>query len=173
MIRSDLAVLKLLLDQGMPADAAPMFHKLGYECRHVSEIGLQKAEDEEILSCARDEGCVVITLDADFHALVAVRGFKCTLGRPASARRLQGRSRGRNTWAGAGTLSFGPREGRSDFGERASRFLPPAACREGQISIPSRGKPVSSAQAVASGSWPNENLHALVSVKIDVVARKI
>lgn len=66
MIRSDLAVMKLLLDQGMPADAASMFRQLGIECRHVSEMGMQKAEDEEILSCARDEGCVVITLDADF-----------------------------------------------------------------------------------------------------------
>jgi predicted nuclease of predicted toxin-antitoxin system len=75
VIRPDLAVMKLLLDQGVPVDAAPMFRQVGHECRHVSEIGLQKAEDEEILSCARDQGCVVITLDADFHALVAVRGL--------------------------------------------------------------------------------------------------
>jgi predicted nuclease of predicted toxin-antitoxin system len=71
----DLAAIKLLLDQGIPADAALMFRQLGYECRHVSEIGMQKAEDEEILSFAREQGCVVITLDADFHALIAVGGM--------------------------------------------------------------------------------------------------
>jgi len=73
--RSDLPAIKLLLDQGIPADAAPMFRQLGYEGRHVSELGLQKAEDEEILTPAREQGSVVITLDADFHALIAVRGL--------------------------------------------------------------------------------------------------
>lgn len=67
--------MKLLLDQGVPSDAAPMFRQLGFDCQHVSEIGMQKADDEEILSYARDLGSVVITLDADFHALVAVRGL--------------------------------------------------------------------------------------------------
>lgn len=36
---------------------------------------MQKAEDEVILAFAQDHGCVVVTLDADFHALVAVRGL--------------------------------------------------------------------------------------------------
>lgn len=75
MSRFDLAAVKLLLDQGMPADASLIFRQMGYECRHVSEFGMQKAEDEEILSFARDHRYVVITLDADFHALVAVRGL--------------------------------------------------------------------------------------------------
>jgi predicted nuclease of predicted toxin-antitoxin system len=37
---------------------------------------MQKAEDEEILSFAGDQGYVVITLDADFHALIAVGGLE-------------------------------------------------------------------------------------------------
>jgi len=36
---------------------------------------MQRAEDEEILAFARDQGCVVITLDADFHTFVAVWGL--------------------------------------------------------------------------------------------------
>ena len=36
---------------------------------------MQRAEDEDILTVARDLGYVLITLDADFHALVAVRGL--------------------------------------------------------------------------------------------------
>jgi predicted nuclease of predicted toxin-antitoxin system len=52
-----------------------LFRQLGYDCRHVSELGMQKARDEDILSFAQDRGYTVITLDADFHALVAVRGL--------------------------------------------------------------------------------------------------
>jgi predicted nuclease of predicted toxin-antitoxin system len=67
--------LKLLLDQGLPAEAASLFRELGYECSHVSESGMQRAKDEEILNFARDNGSVVVTLDADFHALIAVGGL--------------------------------------------------------------------------------------------------
>ena len=56
--------LKLLLDQGIPADAVPLFRSLGYQCRHVSEFGMQKAEDEDILAVAMEQDAVVITLDA-------------------------------------------------------------------------------------------------------------
>jgi predicted nuclease of predicted toxin-antitoxin system len=52
-----------------------MFRELGYPCWHVSELGMQKAEDEGILTFAHEQGRVVITLGADFHALVAVRGL--------------------------------------------------------------------------------------------------
>ncbi len=65
----------LLLDQGIPVDAAGMFRQLGYHCRHVSELGMQAAEDEEILDLAGIQSSVIITLDADFHSLVAVRGL--------------------------------------------------------------------------------------------------
>ena len=69
----DNAGLKLVLDQGVPADAATLFRQLGYECLHVSEAGMSRAGDEEILAFAAERGAVVVTLDADFHALVAVK----------------------------------------------------------------------------------------------------
>ena len=72
----EAAPLSLLLDQGLPADAVSLLRELGYECWHVSEFGMQRAEDEDILSFAHERGCVVVTLDADFHALVAVRGLR-------------------------------------------------------------------------------------------------
>ena len=37
---------------------------------------MQTAEDEDILALAVERGAVVITLDADFHALVAVRRLR-------------------------------------------------------------------------------------------------
>ncbi len=36
---------------------------------------MQRAEDEEILALARERDYVLLTLDADFHALVAVGGL--------------------------------------------------------------------------------------------------
>jgi hypothetical protein len=53
----------------MPAGAAQLFRDLGYECRHVSELGMQRSEDEDILALARDHGWTVVTLDTDFHAM--------------------------------------------------------------------------------------------------------
>ena len=40
---------------------------------HVIDVGLSHARDEEILKFAQSEKRVVVTLDADFHALLAVR----------------------------------------------------------------------------------------------------
>ncbi len=37
---------------------------------------MHRAEEKEILAFAAQSGAVVITLDADFHALVAVRGLQ-------------------------------------------------------------------------------------------------
>lgn len=76
MTGTELPPLRLLLDQGIPADAAQLFRQLGYQCRHVSEMGMHKAEDEDILAAAGHSNAVVITLDSDFHALVAVRGLR-------------------------------------------------------------------------------------------------
>lgn len=44
------------------------------DCVHTGEVGLSRAEDEEILGRARIENRVVVTLDADFHRLMALSG---------------------------------------------------------------------------------------------------
>jgi predicted nuclease of predicted toxin-antitoxin system len=41
---------------------------------HVGEIGMSKAADEEILAFALREHATLVTLDADFHAILAVSG---------------------------------------------------------------------------------------------------
>jgi len=66
------STLRLLLDQGLPADSAPLLRDLGYDRLHVSELRMQQASDEAILAFATAEGRSIITLDADFHAFVAV-----------------------------------------------------------------------------------------------------
>jgi predicted nuclease of predicted toxin-antitoxin system len=66
--------IKILLDQGLPRDAAVELRQAGVECRHVGDVGMAAASDPDILEWAQARGCVVVTLDADFHALLAVTG---------------------------------------------------------------------------------------------------
>ncbi len=64
--------MKLLLDQGTPRSAASILRDAGFDAIHTGEIGLAEAEDAEIIHKATLEDSVVVTLDADFHALLAV-----------------------------------------------------------------------------------------------------
>ncbi|AMA08421.1 DUF5615 family PIN-like protein [Picosynechococcus sp. PCC 73109] len=64
--------MKLLLDQGLPRSAAMLLSEAGIDTIHVAEIGLSAADDTDILQRAKDDECVVVTLDADFHALLAL-----------------------------------------------------------------------------------------------------
>ena len=64
--------MKLLLDQGLPRSATTLLSQAGIDTIHVAEINLSTAEDQDILNRARDDERVVVTLDADFHALLAL-----------------------------------------------------------------------------------------------------
>lgn len=44
------------------------------KAEHVSRLGMSRSGDAEILQHARDHGFVVVTLDADFHTLLALSG---------------------------------------------------------------------------------------------------
>ena len=63
-----------MLDQGIPRDVAELLRALGYECVHVGEIGMRNATDDEILAFAAEQKAIVVTLDADFHTMLAVSG---------------------------------------------------------------------------------------------------
>lgn len=66
--------LHLVLDQGIPREAAIQLRKLGFQCTHVGEAAMAKAADAEILAWALQHAAlaVIVTLDADFHAMLAV-----------------------------------------------------------------------------------------------------
>ena len=66
--------MRLLLDQGLPRTAALLLRQAGMDAVHVGEIGYSTADDTEILVRARVESRVVVTLDADFHSLLAHSG---------------------------------------------------------------------------------------------------
>lgn len=66
--------MKLLLDQGLPRSCVGTLRAGGFDAAHVGDLGLAKADDTDILEQARKGNMVVVTLDADFHALMAVSG---------------------------------------------------------------------------------------------------
>ena len=64
--------MRWLLDQGLARSAAELLCLAGHDAVHVGEIGLADATDTSILNLAALEQRVVVTLDADFHALLAL-----------------------------------------------------------------------------------------------------
>ena len=64
----------LILDQGLPLSLASLLRQRGLNATHVGEIDMSAASDEAIVAYARAKGLIIVTLDADFHALLAVSG---------------------------------------------------------------------------------------------------
>jgi predicted nuclease of predicted toxin-antitoxin system len=64
--------MKLLLDQGLPSSAAALLRNVGIDTIHVGEIEMSAAADIEIIQTAKEENRIVVTLDADFHTLLAL-----------------------------------------------------------------------------------------------------
>ena len=63
---------RLLLDQGLPRSMAGLLTQVGWDVIHVSEIGMSQADDVDILKRGRTDGRACVTLDADFHSLLAI-----------------------------------------------------------------------------------------------------
>jgi len=64
--------MKLLLDQGLPRGAVELLREARIDATHTSEAGLATASDRRVLEYARRESRIVVTLDADFHAILAL-----------------------------------------------------------------------------------------------------
>lgn len=63
--------MRWLLDQGLPRSSAKLLRDAGHDAVHVGDVDMAAASDLEILQYAsRDLRCIV-TLDADFHSILA------------------------------------------------------------------------------------------------------
>lgn len=69
-------MIKLLLDQGIPYSAKHLLAETGWDVVHVSDVEMQQASDREILDYAHIQQRVCVTLDADFHGLLAVNNME-------------------------------------------------------------------------------------------------
>ena len=66
--------MKLLLDMGVARRAAAVLSEEGFDAVHLGDRGLIRYSDREIVELAREEDRVVVTLDSDFSALLALSG---------------------------------------------------------------------------------------------------
>jgi predicted nuclease of predicted toxin-antitoxin system len=63
--------VRLLVDQNVAARVTDLLRRAGHDAVHVSERGLQRAEDDETLSVAVSDNRVIVSEDPDFGALLA------------------------------------------------------------------------------------------------------
>lgn len=63
--------MRFLLDQGLPRSTVQHLASHGLTSYHVGNLGLASASDETILAEGRTRDAIVVTLDSDFHALLA------------------------------------------------------------------------------------------------------
>ena len=67
-------MIRLLLDQGLPRSAVRHLDKRRFDACHVADLGRSRASDQEIVELAREQDRVIVTLDSDFHHLLAISG---------------------------------------------------------------------------------------------------
>ena len=82
-------MIEFLLDQGLPRSTVQHLQGMGLQSVHVGNLGLAAATDETILNAGRDRRAIVVTLDSDFHALLARIQGVCTVGDPNSHSRIE------------------------------------------------------------------------------------
>ncbi|MDQ6727832.1 MAG: DUF5615 family PIN-like protein [Actinomycetota bacterium] len=68
--------MKFLLDEGLSPRVLDLLHAAGHDIVHVRDVGLQSAPDPVVLATALEQGRVLMTLDTDFGALLALSGAR-------------------------------------------------------------------------------------------------
>ena len=63
--------MKLLVDMNLSPRWVDLLAEAGFEAAHWSTLGVGHAPDTEIMAFAKTNGCVVLTHDLDFSAILA------------------------------------------------------------------------------------------------------
>ena len=66
--------MRLLFDQNLSRHLVRMFALEYAESRHVTDVGLDTATDEEIWAYAGEHGFVIVSKDSDFRQLAFLHG---------------------------------------------------------------------------------------------------
>ena len=64
--------MRILLDQGLQRSTATILRERNWDVLHTGDVELSRATDRQILEYARENKMIVITLDSDFHSILAV-----------------------------------------------------------------------------------------------------
>jgi len=68
--------MKFLIDNALSPALAALLQQAGHDAIHVRSIGLQHADDEAIFDLAAVERRVLVSADADFGTLLAMRSSR-------------------------------------------------------------------------------------------------
>jgi len=69
-------VVKFLLDQDVYAVTAKVLSQAGYDALPVAQLGLARANDEDILRVAQEQNRILVTRDRDYGNLVFVKAIR-------------------------------------------------------------------------------------------------
>ena len=66
--------MKFLADMPISPRTVEFLRSLGHEAVRLTDLGMAKAADEEIIDYARRNNQVILTMDLDFGGLLALKG---------------------------------------------------------------------------------------------------
>jgi len=67
--------MKLLFDQNLSPNLIHRLSEIYPDSAHVSELGLDRAPDNEVWDHTRDNGFIIVSKDTDFTEMSVFRGF--------------------------------------------------------------------------------------------------
>jgi len=151
-------VIRLLLDQGLPRSTVQGLADQGTDGCHVADIGYSRATDEEIAALALEQGRVIVTLDSDFHRLLAISGASGPSVIRNRTRRLARPGGSDLDRADFGADRRTDRSRRYGDGDRAVSPIAPSASAPSHIQVPPRLKrfrATSACDGTAAGRNPS------------------